>query len=274
MSSQSSSHRLDHDVSNPKTALITGASSGLGEEFARQLAAQGHQLILVARRLDRMQALITELQTQYPQPMVAIAADLAEVGAVADLMDEIAGLEWSVDILINNAGYSPKASFEQQDMPTVQAQLQVMINTVTELSHAVLPYMIEQGFGRIINVSSLAAFAPPARGTLYSAIKQYVLTFSQSLDMAVKKNGIHVTALCPGFTHTEFHEAMQVSKRAAMIPNLMWSSAPEVVADALAAVDAGKPVCMTGKINQMIAALSKRMPEAVRYQMGRLNFLE
>lgn len=274
MSSQSSSHRLDHDVSNPKTALITGASSGLGEEFARQLAAQGHQLILVARRLDRMQALITELQTQYPQPMVAIAADLAEVGAVADLMDEIAGLEWSVDILINNAGYSPKASFEQQDMPTVQAQLQVMVNTVTELSHAVLPYMIEQGFGRIINVSSLAAFAPPARGTLYSAIKQYVLTFSQSLDMAVKKNGIHVTALCPGFTHTEFHEAMQVSKRAAMIPNLMWSRAPEVVADALAAVDAGKPVCMTGKINQMIAALSKRMPEAVRYQMGRLNFLE
>ncbi len=274
MSSQSSSHRLDHDVSNPKTALITGASSGLGEEFARQLAAQGHQLILVARRLDRMQALITELQTQYPQPMVAIAVDLAEVGAVADLMDEIAGLEWSVDILINNAGYSPKASFEQQDMPTVQAQLQVMINTVTELSHAVLPYMIEQGFGRIINVSSLAAFAPPARGTLYSAIKQYVLTFSQSLDMAVKKNGIHVTALCPGFTHTEFHEAMQVSKRAAMIPNLMWSRAPEVVADALAAVAAGKPVCMTGKINQMIAALSKRMPEAVRYQMGRLNFLE
>lgn len=256
-----------------KTALITGASSGLGAEFARQLAAQGYQLILVARRLDRLVALIEELQRSYPQDMYAMAYDLANVGAVAELMDEIAGQDLSVDVLINNAGYSVKDSFAQQSASTVQAQLQVMVNTVTELCHAVLPHMQAQKWGRIVNVSSLAAFAPPGQGSLYSAIKQYVLSFSQSLDMSVRANQIHVTALCPGFTRTEFHQVMQVTDKAKMIPDVLWSSSTEVVRDALYAVEAGKPVCMTGRINQMIAAFSKRMPEAVRYQMGRLNFL-
>lgn len=257
-----------------KTVLITGASSGLGAEFARQYAAKGHQLILVARRLDRLQALISELQQQHSQSMWAIACDLAEVGAAAELMDEIAGEELSVDILINNAGYSPKESFAEQTLPVVQAQLQVMVNAVTELCHAVLPHMQAQGFGRIVNVSSLAAFAPPGRGTMYSAIKQYVLSFSQSLDMAVKKQGIHVTALCPGFTHTEFHAAMQVSEQAAKIPDFLWGDADEVVRAAINAVDNGQPVVTPKLVNQVIAAFSKRMPEAVRYQMGKLNFLE
>lgn len=257
-----------------KTVLITGASSGLGAEFARQYAAQGHQLILVARRLDRLKALITELQRQHPQSMWAIAADLAEVGAAAELMDEIAGEELSVDILVNNAGYSPKESFTEQSMPVIQAQLQVMVNTLTELCHAVLPHMQAQGFGRIINVSSLAAFAPPGRGTMYSAIKQYGLSFSQSLDMAVKPHGIHVTALCPGFTHTEFHEAMQVTEQAAKIPAFLWGEADEVVRAARHAVEAGQPVVTPKLVNQVIAAFSKRLPEAVRYQMGKLNFLE
>ncbi|MEC7118915.1 MAG: SDR family oxidoreductase [Pseudomonadota bacterium] len=261
-------------MNSQKTVLITGASSGLGAEFARQYAAQGYQLILVARRLDRLQALIDTLQTQHSQSMWAIACDLSEVGAVAELMDEIAGEELSIDILVNNAGYSPKEGFTEQSLLVVQAQLQVMVNALTELCHAVLPHMQAQGFGRIINVSSLAAFAPPGRGTMYSAIKQYGLSFSQSLDMAVKPHGIHVTALCPGFTHTEFHETMQVSEQAAKIPNFLWGDVEEVVRAAIAAVESGKPVITPKVVNQIIAAFSKRMPEAVRYQMGKLNFLE
>ncbi|MDE2420591.1 MAG: SDR family oxidoreductase [Gammaproteobacteria bacterium] len=256
------------------TALITGASSGLGAEFARQLAAEGHQLVLVARRLDRLEDLIVELQTQYPQRMEAISCDLAEVGAVAELMDEIATRELSIDILINNAGYSPKESFSQQTPQVVQAQLQVMVNTVTELCHAVLPYMTEKQWGRIINVSSLAAFAPPGKGTMYSAIKQYVLSFSQSLDMDVRSQGIRVTALCPGFTHTEFHDVMNVAEKAKMIPEILWSDAADVVSASWKAVNSGQVVCMPGTLNNAIAVMSKRLPERVRYALGRINPLD
>jgi short-subunit dehydrogenase len=256
------------------TALISGASSGLGAEFARQLAAEGHQLVLVARRLDRLEDLIAELQTKYPQRMEAISSDLSEVGAVAELMDEIASRDLSIDILINNAGYSPKETFSQQTSQVVQAQLQVMINTVTELCHAVLPYMTEKKWGRIINVSSLAAFAPPGRGTMYSAIKQYVLSFSQSMDMDVRQEGIRVTALCPGFTHTEFHDVMNVADKAKRIPEILWTDAAFVVRAGWTAVNAGQPVCTPGILNNVIAGMTKRLPERVRYAMGRINPLE
>jgi short-subunit dehydrogenase len=253
------------------TALVTGASSGLGAEFARVLAAEGHQLVLVARRLDRLEALIAELQQKYPQRMEAISCDLAEVGAAAVLMDDIASRDLSIDILVNNAGYSPKDNFSQQTPQVVQAQLQVMINAVTELCHAVLPYMTDKQWGRIINVSSLAAFAPPGKGTMYSAIKQYVLSFSQSLDMDVRSQGIRVTALCPGFTHTEFHEVMQVSAKAKMIPEILWTDASFVVNAGWKAVNAGQAVCTPGILNNAIALMSKRLPERVRYALGRVN---
>ena len=256
------------------TALITGASSGLGAAYARLLAAEGHQLVLVARRVDRLEALKAELNALYPQRIEVISSDLAVVGAVAELMDEIASLDLSVDILINNAGYSVKESFSQQAQGAVQAQLQVMVNTVTELCHAVLPYMSEKKWGRIINVSSLAAFAPPGRGTLYSAIKQYVLTLSQSLDMDVRRDGIRVTALCPGFTHTEFQEVMGVADKTNMLPAPFWSDAEFVVQAGWRAVNAGQAVCTPGVLNNAIAALSKRLPERVRYAMERVNPLD
>jgi short-subunit dehydrogenase len=261
-------------MTTPHTALITGASSGLGTEFARQLAAEGHQLVLVARRLDRLEDLIAELQILYPQRMEAISCDLAEIGATAILMDEIASRDMSIDILINNAGYSPKESFSQQTQHVVQAQLQVMINAVTELCHAVLPHMTEKHWGRIINVSSLAAFAPPGKGTMYSAIKQYVLSFSQSLDMDVRREGIRVTALCPGLTHTEFHDAMDVAEKAKKIPEILWTDAPFVVRKGWKAVNTGQPVCTPGVLNNAIALMSKRLPERVRYALGRVNPLE
>ena len=256
------------------TALITGASSGLGAEFARQLAAEGHQLVLVARRLDRLEDLIAELQTQYPQRMEAIQCDLAEVGATAELMNEIASRELSIDILINNAGYTPRDMFSQQPAHAVQGQLQVMVNAVTELCHAVLPYMTEKQWGRIVNVSSIVAFAPPGRGTLYSAIKTYVFTFSQSLDMDVRRVGIRVTALCPGLTHTEFHEAMDVADKAKKIPKILWTDAPFVVRSGWKAVNSGQTVCTPGILNNVLSAMSKRLPEKVRYAMGSLNPLE
>lgn len=258
----------------PHTALITGASSGLGAAFARLLAAEGHQLVLVARRLDRLEALIEELQKDHPQRMEAISCDLSEVDAVSVLMDEVATRELSVDILVNNAGYSTKESFSQQERAIIQSQLQVMVNAVTELSHAVLPYMTEQGWGRIINVSSLAAYAPPGRGTLYSAIKQYVLSFSQSLDMDVRRQGIRVTALCPGFTHTEFHDVMDVAAKASQIPSLLWSEASDVVTAGWYAVNAGHTICTPGTLNNVIATFSKYLPDRIRYEMGRINPLE
>lgn len=144
-----------------------------------------------------------------------------------------------------------------------------MVTALTELCHRVIPGMRERGWGRIINLSSTAAFAPPGEGLLYTGIKSYVLAISQSLDMELKPQGIHVTALCPGFTRSEFHDAMGARAEADKLPRILWQKAPEVVREGWSAVMKGKPICVPGTVNKAITSAMRPLPLTLQYQLGK-----
>jgi short-subunit dehydrogenase len=182
-----------------RTALITGASAGIGAAFARFLAKEGYSLLLVARRIERLEELANELSKQYNLRCDVYAADLNDPKAPVSIMEYAESKNITIDVLINNAGLSGKTAFADTPWSKLAAEIQLMVTAVTELCHLVLPGMKARGWGRIINLSSIAAFSPPGASLLYTGIKSYVLGMSQSLDMELKPQGIHVTALCPGF---------------------------------------------------------------------------
>jgi len=256
---------------NPtRTALVTGASAGIGACFARHLAAEGYALVLVARRAERLQALAQELAAAQGTRCEIVAADLNDPVAPRRIIEEVGRRGLSVDFLVNNAGLSGKDRFADTPWEALAGELQVMVTAVTELTHRVLPGMRERGWGRVINVSSIAAFAPPGAGLLYTGIKSYVLNMSEALDMELKPQGIHVTALCPGFTRSEFHDVMGTRETANRLPGILWQEPEAVVREACAAVMKGRPVCVPGRVNKLIAAGMRPIPEALRYQLGRV----
>ncbi len=257
---------------NDSVALITGASAGIGAEFARHLAAKGHGLYLIARRSERLQALAQELRLAHGVRCEFLAADLADPGAPARIMEHAASINLRVGILINNAGLSGKTAFADAPWPALGGEIQVMVTALTELCHRVIPDMRARGWGRIINLSSTAAFAPPGAGLLYTGIKHYVLAVSQSLDMELKPYGIHVTALCPGFTRSEFHDAMGTRDQADQLPDFLWQDPSAVVREGWSAVMAGKPICVPGAVNKLMTSTLRPIPLGLQYQLGkRLN---
>lgn len=259
-------------TTSKRTALITGASAGIGAAFARHLAKEGYALLLVARRRERLQALADELTRQYGVRCDLFAADLNDPGAPAAIMAYAEQQGIDVDVLINNAGLAGKTAFAETPWPQLAGEIQVMVTALTELCHRVLPGMRARGWGRIINLSSLAAFSPPAASLLYTGIKSYVLAMSQSLDMELKPQGIHVTALCPGFTHSEFHETMGTRDVTDKLPALLWQEAEEVVLEGWEAVMKGKPVCVPGLVNKVMAGSVRPLPVSLQYILGnRLN---
>lgn len=252
-----------------RTALITGASAGIGATFARHLAAEGYDVVLVARRAERLQELAAQLNQEHGIRSEVIAADLAAPSAAAAITDHITALDIPIDVLINNAGLSAGTKFSETPWDSLAAEIQLMVTTTTELCHRVIPGMKERRWGRIVNLSSIAAIAPPAEGLLYSAIKSYMLDMSQSLDMELKPHGIHVTALCPGFTHSEFHDVMGVRAAADRLPSFMWQQPEAVVREGWAAVKDGKPVCIPGTVNKMTAAAIRPLPQRIQYVLSR-----
>lgn len=252
-----------------RKALITGASAGIGATFARQLAAQGYDLLLVARRGDRLRDLADELARQHQVRCEVLSADLAGPGAAAAVMAHLERLDWHIDFLVNNAGLSGHSKFAASPWAPLGGEIQLMMTTLTELTHCIAPGMIERRWGRIVNVSSLAALSPPGESLLYSAIKSYVLVLSQSLDMEFKPHGVHVTALCPGFTHSEFHDVMGTRGTANRLPRFLWQQPEDVVSEAIAAVMKGKPVCVPGGVNKFLTIMMRPMPLWMSYLMGR-----
>jgi len=252
-----------------RKALITGASAGIGATFARQLAAQGYDLLLVARRGDRLKDLAKELTRLHQVRCEVLSVDLASHDAPADVMAHLDQLNWRIDFLVNNAGLSGHSKFAASPWAPLGGEIQLMMTTLTELTHRIAPGMIERRWGRIINVSSLAALSPPGESLLYSAIKSYVLVLSQSLDMEFKPHGVHVTALCPGFTHSEFHDVMGTRETANHLPGFLWQSPDDVVSEGIAAVMKGKPICVPGKVNKCLTAIMRPMPLWMSYRMGK-----
>jgi short-subunit dehydrogenase len=254
----------------PRTALITGASSGIGAAFAEVFAGQGFDLILTARREDRLRHAAAALQEGYGVRVDVIAADLSEPDAPSRICAEIARRGLAVHALVNNAGYGVPGAFIASEWTRQAALVQVMVVGLAELTHRLLPGMIERRYGRIINVASLAALVPaPAGHTLYAACKAFVIKFSESLAHEVRPSGIYVTALCPGFTRSEFHDVTGTRHTVKQLPAWLWMDAGAVAREGFAAVMAGTPIYVTGRMNRGIAALARFLPRSVVVAAGR-----
>ena len=255
---------------NPRTVLITGASSGIGEAFAEVFAAEGFHLVITARREERLRAVADRLRRQYASQVEVIAADLSAQDAPARLCDEIARRGLVVDVLVNNAGYGVPGTFTASAWTRQAAMLQVMVVALTELTHRLLPGMVDRGYGRIVNIASLAAFVPaPAGHTLYDAGKTFAVKFSESLSNEVTRSGVHVTALCPGFTRSEFHDVTGTRAAVRELPSWLWMDAAHVAREGFDAVMAGTPIHVTGRVNRTIATLARCLPKPVLVALGR-----
>lgn len=246
-----------------RLALITGASAGIGAASARIYASHGYDVALTARRADRLEGLAAEIKLRSGVEAYAIPADLAEPTGVDTVLTAIADQGRVVDALVNNAGYGLPGTYATTSWADQAMFLQVMLTSVCEMTHKVLPGMVERRFGRIVNVASLAGLVPGAAGhTLYAATKGFLVKFSQSLHLENLSTGVHVSVLCPGFTYSEFHDVNgtrgQVSQG---VPEWMWLGADEVAAAAFEAAEANRSICVPGAPNKAIAAIAKILPD-------------
>ena len=246
-----------------RLALVTGASAGIGAAFARILASHGYDLALTARRAERLESVAEEIRLRYGVETLVLPADLADPGAPGKLAADLAAQGRSVDALINNAGYGLPGSYATTRWEDQAAFIQVMVTAPCELAHRTLSGMQQRRFGRIVNVASLAGLVPGTAGhTLYAAAKAFLVKFSQSLHLEAENQGVHVTALCPGFTYSEFHDVNGTrAQLTASTPPWLWLGADEVAAAGYEAVEANRPICVPGAPNKAIAAFSKLIPD-------------
>jgi short-subunit dehydrogenase len=244
------------------TALVTGASAGIGAAIAREFAAHGFDLVLTARRVDRLESLARELSAAHECTAHVIAADLADPAGPARIFDEVARAGITVDALVNNAGYGLPGGFLSSRWEDHRAFIQVMVSSVAELCHLFAPGMIERRRGFIINVGSVAGLVPASAGhTLYGAAKALVIRFSQSLALELLPQGVHVTALCPGFTYSEFHDVNGMRGQVSQLPRWMWMDAETVARQAYDASMRGDIVCVNGRVNRAIVTVTRYAPQ-------------
>ncbi|HEU0309847.1 MAG TPA: SDR family oxidoreductase [Sphingomicrobium sp.] len=237
-------------------ALITGASAGLGVDFARQLGAKGKRLVLVARRKDRLDALVAELGNAR-----AVEADLSQAGAADRLMADIAAHGEHVELLVNNAGFGLTGRFAELDGKRQREMIDLNCGALTELAHAVLPGMIGRKSGGIINVASTAAFQPGPGMAVYFATKAFVLSFSEALHEEAKGQGVVVSALCPGPTATEFGEVAGFGPSS--VSSKVAADSASVVKAGLEGLDKGRAIVVPGLMNKSTAQAHRFFPRSV-----------
>lgn len=242
-----------------RTALITGASSGLGAEFARQLAARGVALVLVARDRSALEAVAAEVRGGRAAVEVLVA-DLLDPDQRDAVAARLAHPQHPIDMLVNNAGYGLDLAFETNDVDDEARHLALHVEVPMRLMHAVLPRMLERGSGRIVNVASVAGFVP--RGT-YGAVKGWLIQFSRWANARYRRRGVTVTAVCPGFVHTNFHERLGLPPGEEGVPTGMWLEAPAVVSEALRDVARGRSVSIPSARYKALVGLSRVLPDAL-----------
>jgi short-subunit dehydrogenase len=251
-----------------KTALITGASSGIGEAFAHALAKQGSALILVARSGDRLEKLAHQIRAKYQRRVEVIPADLSKKAPGKALAAQVAKRGMRVDLLINNAGFGTVGAFHKQEAARQQQMVALNAAAVVDLSYAFLPDMLDAGHGGIINVASLAAFQPVPYMATYGATKAFVLSFSQALRAEYRQQGIRTLAVCPGPVETGFFTATGHAGLRKTVPNsIVWK--PEAVVElSLDALAKGKPLVVPGYQMKAVAWMSRIMPRGLLAQMS------
>jgi len=239
--------------------LITGASAGLGAALSREYAERGWDLVLLARREDRLTALAAELTAAHGTACRVIAADLFSETAVPDVMAALGNTQ--IDGLINNAGYGHPGTFLASDWDDHRRFNHLMSVVPVELTRALLPAMVERGFGRVMQVASLAGHMPGSKGhTLYAAVKAYLIKFSESLNAEMEGTGVHVSALCPGFVLTEFHDVNGTREGINNLPDFMVMNADVCAKLAADALEANKSVFISGRVNRFLARLNRWAP--------------
>ncbi len=247
------------------TALITGASAGLGSEFARQLAPRAKALVLIARRIERLEELRTELTAKYPSLKVHLhSVDLAKHKSISELCDWLEQESLTPDFLINNAGSGDRGAFATSDFKRVNEMMQVNVVSLTLLTRKLLPAMIAAKRGAILNVSSSASFLPIPGMGVYAATKAYVTSFTEALRSEVRGHGITVSALCPGPVHTEFDKvAARAGDRNAVAPEFTYVPTEQVVADALAGIENAHAIVIPGLAMKIGMSIARMTPLAI-----------
>jgi AhpD family alkylhydroperoxidase len=254
-----------------RMALITGASSGIGEAYARALACKGYALILVARREARLQALAEELTRRYHVPAEVLVADLADPAGVARVEARIAEANGYADtaltFLVNNAGFGIRGTFVENGIASHEAMIRLHVDATVRLTRAVLPGMLARDCGAIVNVASFVAFFPVTGSVTYSATKAYLKSFTEALHQELAGTGVRVQALCPGFTRTEFQNTGKIDEQG--IPNFAWMSAESVVTQSLRDLDNGRVISVPGVGYRLLAMLCGLIPRGLLYSVGR-----
>ena len=245
-----------------RTALVTGASSGIGAELARQLATRGHGVTLVARRRLELEALAEELRAVGVRAEV-LATDLLDRDARAALPEQVADLGLDVDILVNNAGASTVGPVHRDDAEAELRIVELDVLAVVDLCSRMLPAMVRRGRGAVLNVASTAAFQPLPGQAAYGASKSFVLSYTRSLAGELRSTGVTATALCPGPVHTGFGEAagFATADAEAALPAFMWRPADEVARAGLDGIDRGDPVVIPGRANWLAAGAAQLVPK-------------
>ncbi|MBI4022687.1 SDR family oxidoreductase [Candidatus Berkelbacteria bacterium] len=246
---------------NGHTALVTGASSGIGLELARILAAEGHDLVLVARRREQLEEIARDLETQYAIHVRVISADLADQRAVESVVQQLKAAKVEIDILINNAGFGDYGPFAQSDRAKQLGMIDVNVRALTELTHHLLPGMVARKRGRILNVASTAAFQPGPLMAVYYATKAYVLSFSEAIAEEVRGTGVTVTTLCPGPTQSEFQSSSRMEE-SRLVADRKLPTAAEVAQFGYRALLAGRPIAIHGWLNTLIPFAIRFLPRA------------
>jgi uncharacterized protein len=246
------------------TAVVTGASSGIGAEIARELARRGHGVTLVARRADRLSALAHEVTAAGVRAEV-LAVDLADAGARADLLDRVTAAGLVPDILVNNAGLSTMGPVARSDPAAEVNMVEVDVAAVVDLCSRFLPGMVARATGGILNVASTAAFQPLPGQAGYAASKAFVLSYTRSLGGELRGTGVTVTALCPGPVDTEFNGVAGIAddEARAALPSVMWESAADVAKAGVEGLDRGRRVVVPGPANRVTAALANVAPKSL-----------
>lgn len=252
--------------SDTGTCLITGASAGIGFEFAKQMAERGHNVTLAARRIDRMTELAAELEDTHNVRAIAVACDVTDATQRRELIESIEARGDHVDILINNAGVGTDGAFLDDPLETQMQQLEVNVVALTALTHMVLPGMLERKAGAVMNVASTAGFQPMPRQAVYAATKAYVLSFSQGLSQEFKGTGVSFTALCPGPTRTEFFGENQAALESDS-PDWAWQSAEDCAREGIDAMFKQKRVHIPKAVNKIGAYSAKVTPTKVTLEV-------
>jgi uncharacterized protein len=242
-------------------ALVTGATAGIGRAFALALAGRGNDVVLVARDGARLDRFAAEIRATHPVDAVPLAADLIDDSGLAAVDARLRDHGAPIDILVNNAGMGTYGKFADLDIAREEQEIRLNVLALVRLTHAALGAMTARGQGAILNISSLAAYQPAPSSATYGATKAFVNSFTHAVHEEARASGVHVMVVCPGYTHTEFHERAGLGRTS--IPEFIWHSPDEVVAVALRDLDRRRSVSIPGALNKTLGALSSTAPAGI-----------